>query len=158
MTDDMNDEPWACRVAGRAVNVPSLQHYRLVMDTVGRPLGSVRGAQELLHAAYDVFTGTHNFVTLLLLLNTSIAMRDAIAKDNRIHRDLSVGNVILVKENSSNIRRGYLIDWEASCEIDVSGEAKEQGLVVSSYWRVGMLSTQEAPPVGYMAVCVNPHA
>ena len=59
MTDDMNAEPWACRVAGRAVEVAKRQHYRLVMGTVGHSLKSVRGAQELLHAAYDVFTGTY---------------------------------------------------------------------------------------------------
>ena len=57
-------------------------------------------------------------------------MRDAFAKDRRLHRDLSVGNVILVKENGSNIRRGYLIDWESSCEVDASDEAKEPGLMV----------------------------
>ena len=64
MTDDMNAEPWACRVAGRAVEVAKRQHYRLVMGTVGHSLKSVRGAQELLHAAYDVFTGT-NLITCL---------------------------------------------------------------------------------------------
>lgn len=58
-------------------------------------------------------------------------MRDALAKDSRIHRDLSVGNVILVKEPESAVRRGYLIDWEASDQVDEGGEAKDAGRAVS---------------------------
>lgn len=60
-----------------------------------------------------------------------LAMRDALAKDSRIHRDLSVGNIILVKEAGSAVRRGYLIDWEASDQVDESGEAKHAGRTVS---------------------------
>lgn len=58
-------------------------------------------------------------------------MRDAYRLDSRIHRDLSAGNVILVKEQDRRVRRGYLIDWEASCRVDDSGEALEAGRVVS---------------------------
>lgn len=58
-------------------------------------------------------------------------MRDALAKDSRIHRDLSVANIILFKEPDRPIRRGYLIDWDASCRVDESGEAITAGRVVS---------------------------
>lgn len=59
-------------------------------------------------------------------------MRDALAKDSRIHRDISVGNIILVKEPGQDIRRGYLIDWEASNVIDAAGESMQPGRVVSA--------------------------
>ena len=60
------------------------------------------------------------------------AMRDALAKDCRLHRDISVGNIILVQEEDSDVRRGYLIDWEASCRVDGTGNALEDGRAVSS--------------------------
>ena len=59
-------------------------------------------------------------------------MRDALAKDRRIHRDISAGNIILLKEPGSNVRKGFLIDWETSCRVDESGEAVETGRVVSN--------------------------
>ena len=60
-------------------------------------------------------------------------MRDALRKDRRIHRDLSLGNVVLVKEPDSPIRRGYLVDWESSCRVDEEGKAVEPGRTVSSF-------------------------
>lgn len=61
----------------------------------------------------------------------STAMRDALEKDARIHRDLSVGNIVLVKEPGRRIRRGYLIDWESSARIDSDGDAVRTGRAVS---------------------------
>ncbi|KAJ2981455.1 hypothetical protein NUW54_g10874 [Trametes sanguinea] len=52
------------------------------------------------------------------------AMRDSLAKDSRIHRDISTGNIILVREEGSpadSARRGYLIDWESSSRVDEQG-------------------------------------
>ena len=63
-------------------------------------------------------------------------MRDGLEKGCRLHRDISVGNIILVKEPDSSIRRGYLIDWDASCEANGTGEAVEIGRVVSVLYPV----------------------
>ena len=60
-----------------------------------------------------------------------LAMRETLGNDSRIHRDISVGNIILVKEPSATMRRGYLIDWETSCKVDDAGAATEAGRVVS---------------------------
>ncbi|KAJ3003616.1 hypothetical protein NUW54_g5207 [Trametes sanguinea] len=62
-----------------------------------------------------------------LLMRCRLAMRDALDKGSRIHRDLSVGNVIPVKERGQNIRRGYLIDWDASIRVDEDGQALQAG-------------------------------
>ena len=58
-------------------------------------------------------------------------MKDALGKDSRLHRDLSIGNVILVQHPDRPIRTGYLIDWELSCEVDENGRARLPGHVVS---------------------------
>ncbi|OSC97326.1 hypothetical protein PYCCODRAFT_1145209 [Trametes coccinea BRFM310] len=102
---------WAGRMRGKIIHVSRRRHYRLVTHTVGQSLKTLRGTEELLHSTYDVF----------------IAMRDALAKDSRIHRDLSVGNIILVKESDRAIRKGYLIDWDASDRIDEAGESLRPG-------------------------------
>ncbi|KAI0632324.1 hypothetical protein C8Q77DRAFT_1060473 [Trametes polyzona] len=102
---------WASRIEDARVYISKRQHYRLVTSTVGYGLRTIRGTRELLYAAYDVF----------------IAMQDALAKDLRIHRDLSFGNIILVREPDRALRRGYLIDWEASDRIDEVGESLQDG-------------------------------
>ncbi|KAI0354872.1 hypothetical protein OH77DRAFT_1404217 [Trametes cingulata] len=110
-TDQFWRAPWARKLNGREVDVTQFIHYRLVVGTVGYSLKRFRGTEELLNVTYDVFQ----------------AMRDAHSKDSRIHRDISVANVIMVKEPDRAIRRGYLIDWEASCEVDETGEALSPG-------------------------------
>ena len=60
-----------------------------------------------------------------------VAMKDASRLDSRLHRDISIGNIILVKEPNRATRKGYLIDWDASCRVDESGAAIEPGRVVS---------------------------
>ena len=61
MVYDLHRERWTCLVSGKKVRVPQRRHYRLVEDIVGRPLKTVRGTEELLHAIYDVFTGMLTF-------------------------------------------------------------------------------------------------
>ena len=87
-------------------------------------------------------------------------MRDAFAKERRIHRDLSVGNIILVQERDSSTRRGYLIDWESSCKVDDAGDAVETGRAVSVCRHGGKLSKPEHPTsfAGHLAVHIDPHA
>ncbi|KAI0324173.1 hypothetical protein GY45DRAFT_450849 [Cubamyces sp. BRFM 1775] len=110
-SDQFVDESWARRIGGKDVIVHRRRHYRMVTHTVGFGLKDLRGTEELLHATYDAF----------------VAMQDALAKDRRIHRDLSVGNIILVKEPDRTVRRGYLIDWDASTHVDKEGEALHEG-------------------------------
>ncbi|KAJ7743267.1 hypothetical protein DFH07DRAFT_749966 [Mycena maculata] len=71
------------------------QHYRLVLD-VGRPLVE--------------FGSTHELVKCML--DALQAHCDAWTKARVEHRDVSVGNIILVVDKG--ITRGLLIDWELS--------------------------------------------
>ena len=59
-----------------------------------------------------------------------VAMKDAHSLASCLHRDISTGNIILVREEDRKMRRGYLVDWDASCDIDDSGAAAEPGRAV----------------------------
>ncbi|KAJ7478161.1 hypothetical protein FB451DRAFT_182150 [Mycena latifolia] len=72
------------------------QHYQLVLDVVGRPLVE--------------FGSTHELVKCML--DSLQAHSDAWTKAHVEHRDVSVGNIILVVDKG--ITRGLLIDWELS--------------------------------------------
>lgn len=61
----------------------------------------------------------------------SSAMRDASSKTSRLHRDISIGNIILVKEPGRETRRGYLIDWETSSPLDSEGRSLDKNRTVS---------------------------
>lgn len=65
------------------------------------------------------------------LICSLIAISDAFTKTSRIHRDISLGNIILVREDGSDRRKGYLIDWDASCLADATGTSHRSGRVVS---------------------------
>ncbi|KAI0745673.1 hypothetical protein C8Q76DRAFT_764828 [Earliella scabrosa] len=110
-TNEFSFHRWVCRMGGKTVHVSHRKHYRMVLDIVGYDLRSMRGTEELLHAGYDVL----------------VAMRDALAKGSRLHRDISVGNIILVAERDRTIRRGYLVDWETSSKVDDTGMAYHVG-------------------------------
>ncbi|RPD62303.1 hypothetical protein L226DRAFT_458441 [Lentinus tigrinus ALCF2SS1-7] len=112
-TDEYQKDETVCKVMGDDVVVVKHWHYRVVLGTVGYGLGYIRGTEKLLHATYDVFH----------------AMRDALRHDSRLHRDISIGNVILVREKDRDVRRGVLIDWETSCRVDEAGKAVESGRV-----------------------------
>lgn len=62
-------------------------------------------------------------------------MRDAYRLDSRIHRDISLGNIVLVKDPDRDIRRGVLIDWEVSSKVDEKGKSlnRERTVRKSAY-------------------------
>ena len=57
-------------------------------------------------------------------------MKDAFTKDTNLHRDISISNIILLREPGQTRRRGILIDWDSCCDVDESGEAVEAGRAV----------------------------
>ncbi|KAK0436369.1 hypothetical protein EV421DRAFT_2038713 [Armillaria borealis] len=70
-------------------------HYRIVLDIVGEPLVD--------------FESTHAMVQYVL--NALEAHYDAVTQAGVEHHDISVGNIIIVR-NSGSPPLGYLIDWE----------------------------------------------
>ncbi|KAJ7042574.1 hypothetical protein C8F04DRAFT_1176207 [Mycena alexandri] len=91
----LNDCPVHWRQSeGKAIR--NHQHYRLVLDVIGRPLVEFRSTHELVKC-----------------------IRDALQARVE-HRDISVGNIIIVVDKG--ITRGLLIDWELS-RYESDGEA-----------------------------------
>ncbi|KAI0712053.1 hypothetical protein C8Q76DRAFT_476440 [Earliella scabrosa] len=115
-------------MGGRAV-MSKQRHYRIVLGTVGYDLQHLRGTDELLHATYDVFQ----------------AIIDAYTLGKRLHRDVSVGNIILVRDGSRSTRKGYLIDWDASCEVDDSGASTEAKRVGTWLFMSRQVLSHEGP-------------
>ncbi|KAI1793362.1 hypothetical protein LXA43DRAFT_885991 [Ganoderma leucocontextum] len=111
LSDDLCSAPWIPKVDNKKVSITKHWHYRIVLGTVGYGLRRFHGTEELLNATYDVFQGKS----------------DAFTRNARLHRDISLANVILVRESESVRRKGYLIDWDSSCDVDESGEATETG-------------------------------
>ncbi|RDX42642.1 hypothetical protein OH76DRAFT_1488523 [Lentinus brumalis] len=111
VTEEFSDSSWTCKVKGKAYQFSKSVHYRVVLRDVGYSLRHSRGTEELLTATLDVLR----------------AMSDARYKASRLHRDISLGNIILVAEPDRSVRRGYLIDWDASCGVDESGAALRRG-------------------------------
>ena len=60
-------------------------------------------------------------------------MVDALEKADTIHRDISVGNILLVKHSNSKPRTGYLIDWELSCQVDKTLRREKERVVSYGY-------------------------
>ncbi|KAH9931684.1 uncharacterized protein BXZ73DRAFT_101596 [Epithele typhae] len=109
---DYVQEPWAYSMRGNSLLTGRRSHYRLVVDTVGYPLESFSGTAELLHATYNVFH----------------ALRQAFTKSSRLHRDVSLANIILVREGDAAVRRGVLIDWDASAPVNETGRSVVLGV------------------------------
>ncbi|KAJ2807796.1 hypothetical protein H4R20_001131 [Coemansia guatemalensis] len=78
-------------------NIPKVhrEHRRLVMSPIGEPLQSVSSVDELIVVAYDAMAA-----------HTAILKRCSI-----LHRDISINN-ILVRRNSSSEIGGMLIDFD----------------------------------------------
>ena len=75
-------------------------------------------------------------------------MRDALAKGNTLHRDISVSNIILVREPGQARRKGYLIDWDSCCDVDEAGRALVAGRAVRLSMSYGpVLSSSDLSPL-----------
>ncbi|KAI9060872.1 hypothetical protein FKP32DRAFT_1594973 [Trametes sanguinea] len=129
-TDRYDLKPWACPVNGTRISVSTHIHYRLVLGTVGHGLQRFKGTDELLRATLDIFQ----------------AMRDTLTKAACIHRDISAGNIILVREDGSSkesARRGCLIDWESSSRVDEEGLSIDRDR--TGTWRFMSIKLIEGP-------------
>ncbi|KAF5371049.1 hypothetical protein D9757_010299 [Collybiopsis confluens] len=83
-------------------------HYRLVLDTVGRPLTHFDSTWQLVNVILDAMDAHYKAVDRCSLL----------------HRDISSGNIVITDQG-----RGMLIDWELS--------KKVPGLDARTYERTG---------------------
>ncbi|KZT06652.1 uncharacterized protein LAESUDRAFT_146922 [Laetiporus sulphureus 93-53] len=105
-THEFVEAPWMCigtELDGkpREITVKRHAHYRVVLDIAGYSLPHLQSSKELLRSTRDVLD----------------AMTDVYKKAKKIHRDLSVRNIVLFRKPGEDRRTGYLIDWEFCCGI-----------------------------------------
>ncbi|KAI0353660.1 hypothetical protein OH77DRAFT_575578 [Trametes cingulata] len=87
-------------------------HMRIVVDDVGRPLTQFRCTRELIQAIRDAIVGH----------------RQAREKAHVLHRDVSVGNILIVDEPSQKGFCGFLHDYDySSIESGDEDEGYESG-------------------------------
>ncbi|GBE84578.1 predicted protein [Sparassis crispa] len=115
-TNRYQNVDWVCKGGRQKFYLPSYVHYRLVVGTAGYGLQRFRGTEELLHATYDTYQA------MMSAFNIEDPDR------RRLHCDLSLSNVILYNDPNvnSNVRRGYLIDWELSCLVTEAERSSNQ--------------------------------
>ncbi|KAL6306265.1 hypothetical protein BKA93DRAFT_895462 [Sparassis latifolia] len=109
---DVLDQQTLTQVIWEEVNGPTPEarrplkkhvHYRLVVEEVGIPVNEFAHGFELVSIIYDCLT----------------AHQQAFEKLRLLHRDVSIGNVMIVErfDGIEFVRIGYLCDWELSKSI-----------------------------------------
>ncbi|KAH9849524.1 hypothetical protein C2E23DRAFT_363420 [Lenzites betulinus] len=79
--------------------------YRLVSKYAGFSLERLTGTAELLSSVHDAYK----------ILNSAYSLCQ------RVHRNISPSNIILFNDDLRQPhRRGFLVDWELSCKVNVS--------------------------------------
>ncbi|KAF9514248.1 hypothetical protein BS47DRAFT_1343410, partial [Hydnum rufescens UP504] len=87
LAQDCGDSPYP---------LEGFEHYRMGLREVGRRLTEFKSTQELVHAIADAME----------------AHQDAFDKAKILHRDISVGNIVIKADG-----KGMLIDWDLSLDI-----------------------------------------
>ncbi len=110
VTDRLRKEKWACLTSEM---VPLCQ-YRMSLDTIDRRLTEFKSSREFVSSVADAMEG-EILITPSLLSNSHsscVAHDCAFCDAHILHRDISVGNIIITDE-----REGLLIDWDLSINV-----------------------------------------
>ncbi|KAI0823290.1 hypothetical protein BC628DRAFT_1340313 [Trametes gibbosa] len=114
LTDRFIDKWWVCgRRDVLRRKVIKRVHYRLLLGLAGFNLLHMSGTAELLTATYHAFQGD--------VVDAQAACKSAYEVAGRLHRDVTPANIILYRDTSNptcskDVRQGYLIDWDQSCD------------------------------------------
>ncbi|KAF5383892.1 hypothetical protein D9757_007383 [Collybiopsis confluens] len=101
-------------------------HYRLVLNTVGHSLTHFESTWQLVGAILDAL----------------IAHQVAFEKGSRLHRDISVGNIIITDEG-----QGMLIDWELSKNVKQEGSRSYERIGTWQFRSICLLEATDEKPV-----------
>ncbi|KAL5480751.1 hypothetical protein ACEPAI_9691 [Sanghuangporus weigelae] len=99
-TTDYINKPWVCDCLreGLKTRIIKCIHCRLVLTQAGYPLKTFKSSRELFRGSRDALE----------------ALDSAYQLCGRIHRDVTMDNIVLYRDKASDRRRGLLIDWEFS--------------------------------------------
>ncbi|KAL5480801.1 hypothetical protein ACEPAI_9741 [Sanghuangporus weigelae] len=103
-TDEFIDAGWVCDCLKKYLKMRVVKriHCRLVLKQAGYPLKTFTGSRELFGATEDALK----------------ALDSAYERCGRIHRDVSLENILIYRDTPSGRRRGLLIDWATSAVKD----------------------------------------
>lgn len=112
------DELWACKP--QKILVPH-HHYRLVLDVIREHLTNFSSSLEMISVLVDVLEGKWPLHRgSALLISSTLAHKDAYNKAGVLHRDISVGNIMITKGH------GILIDWDLSKQVKQDPSADDK--------------------------------
>jgi hypothetical protein len=110
LTQSYVDAPWAVSTKG----IICLSHYRMTLDVVGRPLVEFDSSRQFISAIADAMEGELSLFLCKQPSESSTAAHDDACFEARIlHRDISVGNILITKDN-----KGMLIDWDLCADMN----------------------------------------
>ncbi|TFY74279.1 hypothetical protein EWM64_g9734 [Hericium alpestre] len=108
-TQEFKAKPWAIGKMQMVLHI----HYRVVLDTIGRPLKTAKSSREI-----------------------CVSIRHAIeshwiaySKAGILHRDISGGNILITKSKNGVGYEGLLIDWELCKSVSPKAPRRD--------WRTG---------------------
>ncbi|KAL5522450.1 hypothetical protein ACEPAG_8466 [Sanghuangporus baumii] len=110
-TNEYIEASWVCECLREnlCAHVSRHTHCRVVLKQAGYSLRTFRGSRELFDGARGALE----------------ALDSAYKRCRRIHRDVSLDNIILYRSVASEPRRGLLVDWEFSTLVDENGKAMD---------------------------------
>ncbi|KAI0305794.1 hypothetical protein B0F90DRAFT_925244 [Multifurca ochricompacta] len=95
-------------------SVDSFVHYRLVLETLGKPLNTFNSTRQLCEVIRDAI----------------LAHSAAYERTEILHRDVSAGNILIGEDGS-----GFLIDWDLSKRISKGVEEKARPHSRTGTWQ-----------------------
>jgi hypothetical protein len=116
---------WTCR--NEAVTPHTL--HRLVLDIVGEKLTDFESSRQLVESVCDTLLGMYLEPRVLpdVMLIVHAAHKDAYEVAKILHRDLSVGNIVIFRG------KGILIDWDLAKVLTIQGPRQVTRTVCSFY-------------------------
>ncbi|KAF8622964.1 hypothetical protein AX15_006607 [Amanita polypyramis BW_CC] len=109
--------------------IRKFRHYRLALDDIGRDLRAFSSVKEFVKAIHDA----------------TIAHGDAFFEAEILHRDISVGNIVI-----SNNGTGLLIDWDLCKIMNPESENEEHAVERTGTWQFAaarlLLGNSNEPP------------
>ncbi|KAG2108560.1 hypothetical protein BD769DRAFT_1306910, partial [Suillus cothurnatus] len=100
-------------------------HYRLVLDVVGEALTNFPRSHRLVEAVRDAL----------------LAHKDAYEKAGILHRDLSIGNIVIFRG------KGILIDWDLAKSISTKGPRQSTRTGTWQFMSAYLVQNQNAPHI-----------
>ena len=128
VTQSLTNEPWSKvkeKITGHV-------HYRLVLKEVGRRLTDFICTRDLVNAVRDAIIGTSVLAVWRFRLTMPVALWEAFELAKILHRDISVGNIVIILNGNGKFMKALLIDWDLCKDITKLGARRRDRTVSNS--------------------------